>query len=77
MLSNIPTDEFDAIMLEMQQHDVMINSCELIYAYGLQAFLLRLADYCEDPKEAYALQVLSDYYKENERAFCKDAPTMQ
>jgi len=74
---DISVEEFDAIMLEMQQHDVMIACCELIYKHGLRNVLLRLADYCNDPKECYALYVLSDFYKENERAICKDAPTMQ
>jgi len=36
-----------------------------------------MADYCNDPKEAYALLLLANTYKENESAICQDAPTMQ
>ena len=74
---DIPVDEYDYVMQEMSQHGVFVECCELIYKHGMTQFLLRLSDYCEDSKEAYALRVLSAYYKENESAFCKDAPTMQ
>ena len=69
-------EEFTLAMHEWTQHETMSNSCEIIYEYGLHKFLLRLADYCSDPKECYALYVLSEFYKENESAFCKDAPSM-
>lgn len=70
-------EEFALALQEMTQHETMRDACEIIYEHGLHKFLLRLADYCSAPKECYALYVLSEFYKENESAFCKDAPTMQ
>jgi 3,4-dihydroxy-2-butanone 4-phosphate synthase len=69
--------EFEQALLEMQEHDACVVMCEVIYKHGLLKTLSRLADYCKDEKEAYALRMLSKMYKENERAFCEDAPTMQ
>jgi len=70
-------EEFAKAMLEMRDHDSCVGMTEMIYKYGLFKTLLRLSDYCEDAKEAYALEQCAKFYKENERAFCKDAPTMQ
>mgnify|MGYP005992642325 CR=1 FL=1 len=73
----IPIEEFSLAMEEHNNHMMLTDCCEMIYRYGLHRVLTSLADYCCDPKEAYALVMLSQYYKENERAFCEDAPTMQ
>lgn len=73
----IPFEEFSLAMKEQHIHTVLADCCELIYDYGLERLLASLSDYCADPKESYALAVLSKFYKENESAFCKDAPTMQ
>jgi hypothetical protein len=69
--------ELEQAMLEMREHDAFVEICEVIYKHGLFKTLHRMADYCNDPKEAYALSMLSKMYKENERAICQDAPTMQ
>lgn len=74
---DIAVEVWEHMMREAQQHETFRDSCEFIYKFGLRNYLLRLADYCEDPKEEYALRLLSKFYKENERAICKDAPTMQ
>lgn len=74
---NIPIDDFTLAMEEHNAHIVLTDCCEMIYKHGLLRVLQSLADYCCDPKESYALSMLSNYYKENEIAFCKDAPTMQ
>lgn len=73
----IPIEEFTLAMEEHNTHIVLTDCCEMIYKYGLLRVLQSLSDYCCDPKEAYALAVLAKFYKENEIAFCKDAPTMQ
>ena len=75
--NEMTVEELALAMHEWIQHETMISSCEIVYEYGLRNFLLRLADYCSDPKECYALYALADFYKENERAFCQDAPTVQ
>ena len=69
--------EFEQALSELQEHDAFVALCELIYKHGLLKTLSRAADYCNDPKDAYSLIMLSKMYKENERAFCQDAPTMQ
>jgi len=74
---NIPIEEFTLAMEEHNNHIVLTECCDLIYKHGLLRVLTSLSDYCCDPKEAYALAVLANIYKENELAFCKDAPTMQ
>lgn len=74
---DISAEVWEHMMREAQQHETFKNSCEFIYKFGLRNYLLRLADYCEDPKEAYALGLLCEFYRENESAICKDAPTMQ
>lgn len=74
---NIPIEDFTLAMEEHNTHIVLTESCDLIYRHGLLRVLRSLSDYCCDPKESYALAVLSEFYKENEHAFCKDAPTMQ
>ncbi len=74
---SIPEEDFRVAMEEHNNHQTLVDCCDMIYKHGLLRTLLSLADYCEDNKEAYALRMLSNYYKENESAFCKDAPTMQ
>jgi len=74
---NIPIEEFTLAMEEHNAHIMLTDCCEMIYKYGLHRVLTSLSDYCCDPKEAYALAVLAQMYKENEHAFCADAPTMQ
>jgi len=74
---NIPVDDFTLAMEEMIQHQVLVDTCDLIYRYGLHRVLTSLADYCADNKESYALSLMADFYKENERVICQDAPTMQ
>jgi len=74
---NIPEEDFRVAMEEHNNHQTLVDCCEMIYKHGLLRTLLSLADYCEDSKEAYALSMLSKMYEENESAFCKDAPTMQ
>jgi len=69
--------EFEQALLEMREHDAFVSICDVIYKHGLLKTLHRIADYCNDPKEAYALLLLAKTYKENERAICQDAPTMQ
>ena len=69
--------EFEQALLEMREHDAFVAICDVIYKHGLLKTLHRIADYCNDPKEAYALLLLAKTYKENERAICQDAPTMQ
>lgn len=73
----IPVEEFSLAMEEHNIHISLTDCCELIYKYGLHRVLTSLRDYCADPKESYALALLSQVYKENEDAICKDAPTMQ
>jgi hypothetical protein len=77
MLNEIPIEEFTLAMEEHNAHIMLSDCCEMIYKYGLLRVLESLADYCADPKEAYALAVLAQVYKENEIGFCKNAPTMQ
>lgn len=74
---NIPEEDFRVAMEEHNDHQTLVDCCEMIYKYGLLRTLNSLADYCEDNKESYALTMLCKYYEENESAFCKDAPTMQ
>jgi hypothetical protein len=74
---NIPEEDFRVAMEEHNEHQTLVDCCDLIYKHGLLRMLNSLSDYCEDNKEAYALSMLSKMYKENESAFCKDAPTMQ
>jgi len=74
---NIPIEEFTLAMEEHNTHIMLTDCCEMIYKYGLHRVLTSLSDYCCDPKESYALAVLAKVYKENEHAFCADAPTMQ
>lgn len=69
--------EFEQAMLEMREHDAFVEICEVIYKHGLFKTLRRMADYCNDPKEAYALVLLAETYKETEYAICQNAPTMQ
>ena len=69
--------EFEQALSELREHDAFVALCEVIYEHGLLKTLSRAADYCNDSKEAYALLQLAKFYKENERAFCEDAPTMQ
>lgn len=66
----------EQVLLEMQEHDACVSTRDVIYKHGLKNTLLRLADYVEDNKEAYALRVLAEVYEERESEFCKDAPTM-
>jgi len=73
----IPIEEFTLAMEEHNCHQSLVDTTEMIYKYGLLRVLKSLSDYCADPKEAYALAVMAEFYKENERAFCEDAPTMQ
>lgn len=73
----IPDEEFTLAMEEHNNHMILVDCCEMIYKHGLLRVLTSLSDYCCDPKESYALAVLAKFYKENEIAFCKDAPTMQ
>lgn len=75
----LPDDvvDFDAIMQEMVEHEVLYGTTQLIHKYGLLRVLLSLRDYTSDPVACYALGVMAEMYKENEHAFCKDAPTMQ
>lgn len=79
MINNldIPYDEFTLAMEEHNCHVTLVDTTEMIYKYGLLRVLRSLSDYCCDPKEAYALAVMAEFYKENESAFCKDAPTVQ
>lgn len=63
-------------LLEMQEHDSFVTVSELVYRHGVKNVLLRLADYVEDSKEAYAIFMLAKEYEERESEFCKDAPTM-
>ena len=74
---NIPEEEFTLAMEEHNLHTTLVDCCDMIYKHGLLRSLQSLADYCEDNKEAHVLRMLCNYYKENEIAFCKDAPTMQ
>jgi hypothetical protein len=74
---NIPVEDFTLAMEEMSQHQVLVDTCNLIYRFGLHRVLTSLADYCADNKESFALSLLAEFYKENESAICKDAPTMQ
>ena len=73
----IPIEEFTLAMEEHNQHQTLVDCCEVIYKFGLLRTLESLKDYCNDPKEEYALAVLAQIYKENEYAFCENAPTMQ
>ena len=73
----IPIEEFALAMEEHNCHDTLVSCCDMIYAYGLPRVLSSLADYCTNSKEAYALAMLCEYYKENESDFCKNAPPMQ
>jgi len=73
----IPIDEFTLAMEEHNNHMTLVDCCDLIYKHGLHRVLKSLQDYCCDPKESYALALLADYYKENERGICEDAPTVQ
>ena len=70
-------EEYAKAMLEMEDHNACVAITQTIYKNGLLDTLYRLADYCEDSKEAYALLSLAKHYKENERGFCENAPTMQ
>jgi len=63
-------------MLEMQAHEGFCAVRDVVYNHGVKNTLLRLAEYVEDNKEAYALRVLAEVYEEREREFCEDAPTM-
>lgn len=74
---NIPEEDFSLAMEEHSHHQTLVDCCDMIYKHGLLRTLQSLADYCEDNKEAYALAMICQYYKENEGGFCKDAPTMQ
>lgn len=69
--------EFELALTEMREHEAFVSICEVIYKHGLLKTLHRMADYCNDPKEAYALLLLANTYKENESAICQDASTMQ
>jgi len=66
----------DEVMLEMEDHQALCTVRDIVYDYGVKNMLLRLSDYVEDNKEAYALRVLAEVYEEREREFCEDAPTM-
>jgi len=66
----------DEVLLEMQEHESFVHVRELVYKHGVKNVLLRLSDYVEDNKDAYALGVLANEYEERESEFCKDAPTM-
>lgn len=66
----------DEVMLEMQEHQGLCTVRDIVYDQGVKDMLLRLSDYVEDNKEAYALRVLAEVYEEREREFCQDAPTM-
>lgn len=70
-------EDFALAMAESQNHQTLVDFCEMIYRHGLSRTLSRLSDYCQDSKEAYALQMMGDFYKENESDFCKNAPTLQ
>ena len=74
---DIPIEEFTLAMEEHNCHNTLVDTTEMIYKYGLHRVLRSLADYCSDPKECYALLMLANVYKENERAICENAPTMQ
>jgi hypothetical protein len=63
-------------LLELQEHDSFVTISELVYKHGVKNVLLRLSDYVEDNKEAYAIYMLANEYEERESEFCKDAPTM-
>lgn len=67
---------YDEVMLEIEEHQGLCTVRDVIYKHGLKTTLLRLSDYVEDNKEAYALRVLAEVYEEREREFCEDAPTM-
>lgn len=64
-------------LLEMAEHDAFVSIRDVIYKYGVKNTLLRIADYVEDSKEAYAIYMLALEYEEREDEFCKNAPTMQ
>ena len=74
---DVPSDEFTLAMEEHNAHMILVDCCGMIYKHGLLRTLRSLSDYCNDPKESYALAVLSNVYEENESAFCKDAPAVQ
>ena len=74
---DLPIEEMTLAFEEHSNHDTLVCCRDMIYQYGLLRVLQSLADYVEDTKEAHALTVLCNYYKENEHAFCKDAHAMQ
>jgi|DEB0MinimDraft_6_1074348.scaffolds.fasta_scaffold00606_20 hypothetical protein len=69
--------DFEAVMQEVIEHEVLVGATKLIHKYGLLRVLLSLRDYTSEPVACYALGVMAEMYKENEHVFCKDAPTMQ
>lgn len=66
----------DQALLELAEHDSFVSIANVVYAHGVKKTLLRLADYVEDNKEAYAIAMLAKEYEEREHEFCKNAPTM-
>lgn len=73
----IPIEEFTLAMEEHNCHQTLVDCCEMIYTYGLHRVLSSLSDYCCDEKEAFALAILAEIYKENENGLCNNPSTMQ
>ena len=76
-MNDITVEDFTLAMEEHNCHHTLVDCCDMIYKYGLHRVLTSLSDYCCDNKEAFALAILAEIYKENEHGICKDAPTMQ